>query len=112
MNKMNTTYEIHISSEKIKNCDEIVNLLFKNKIIGSVSSNKSIIQKNNKYIIENGCKIIVSTNDTNGLKEYEKTLWEPLKKEFNLDCAYVKLNSYYNGCVYDFYRKTNCPHNK
>ena len=106
---MNYTYELNVSSKKIKNCNEIINLLVKNKIIGNVSSNKTVILQDNKYIIENGCKITVGTKDA---RELENKLWKPLKEEFNLDCAYVKVTSYFNGCIYDLYRKSNCPNNK
>ena len=91
------TLELNISSQKINNCNEIVEFLH---------TNKSIIKKNNKYIIENGCKITLSTNEPT---ELEKKLWIPLKNNFDLNCAFLKIQGEYNGCVYDFYRNTNCP---
>lgn len=102
----NNTFELNISSKKIKHCDDIVSLLQKNSIIANVSSNKTIIKKNKKYIIENGCKITLSTDSPDKLKA---TLWEPLKKEFDLNCGYLKIQGEYSGCVYNFYRDSNCP---
>ena len=102
----NNTYELNISSKKIKNCNNIVSLLHKNGIIANVSSNKTIIKENKKYIIENGCKIVLSTDNP---KELENTLWKPLQKMFDLKCAYLSVHGNYSGCIYDFYRDSNCP---
>ena len=104
------TIELFISSDKIKNCNEIVDLLINLQILGNVSSNKTIIKKNNKYFLEKGCKIIIANHQNiDSKKDIEKKLWEPIQNKFNLECAYINVSNNFNGCIYDYLRKSNCP---
>ena len=36
-------------------------------------------------------------------------IFDKLKRRVNIDCAYVSIHSFYNGCIYDLYRESVCP---
>ncbi len=61
-----------------------------------------------KYEIEKGCNITLC-----GLNEkyIESLVWEPLKKEFNLNCCHINMTKTYRGCMYNFIRPSDCPGN-
>ena len=99
----NTTSVISISSKNI-NCSKVVELLKKQKIVCSVSENASVQCDTKKNIcwIEEGCNITLG-----GLKPefINPMVWEPLKKEFNLDCAHLWIHGKYRGCVESYPNK-------
>lgn len=96
---MNTN--LWISSKSIRNCEEVAELLRKNKIMSNVTQNTTIQCNDNKYIIETGCNIFLSRIDP---EKIEKTVWIPLQKEFNLQCGYLDINAHYVGCIHNFLR--------
>ena len=102
---MNTTCELNISSSKLKSCDEIIKMLSTLKIVGNVTQNNSIIKYDGKYKTEIGCKITYTCDPDKMFDE----LWLPLQNKYKLGCAYINMNSLFHGCIYDFYRKSNCP---
>ncbi len=100
----NTTCNLFISSTSIKNCDEIVTFLKQNKIVGNVTKNKTIIKNNNDIIEETGCKITWACNP----EQIKQKVWVPLKKQYNLGCAYIDIEAKYQGCINDLLGDSRC----
>lgn len=96
---------LSVSSPKL-NCSDIAIFLKKSKIMGNVTSNKSIICKDETCTMEHGCSILLNYINKNSL---ENDVWKPIKKENNLTCAHLNIPGLYSGCIYDFIRDTNCP---
>ena len=103
---MNTTVELNISSKKIKNCKEVIDILRKCKISGKVSSNKTLICNDSECWEEKGCDITITKPCS---KEDIKTIWKPLQKKFGLNCAHLNIHGHYIGCILNFIRSSNCP---
>jgi len=76
-------------------CAKVISILKKQKIISSITPNKSIQCDENNCWVEWGCRI------TTPLKpEYIKPMiWKPLKKELKLDCAHLWIHGKYRGCI-------------
>lgn len=104
------TIQLSISSPNLDSkCLEVIALLKKQKIANvSVEPNSSIQCRNGKCRVENGCRITLGTKDINCFQE---KVWRPLQNTFSLGCAHLKVEGYYSGCVYDFWRESNCPGN-
>ena len=102
------TTDLVISSKDSNfNCEKILSIFLKLKIPLSIYPNKSIIQKDDKCWIEEGCKIVFSHIKPNEIKN----VWDPLVKEFNLNCAHLHIHGYYIGCIQNYLRKSNCSLN-
>ena len=103
-----TTSILNISSNNIKDCNDITNLLLKCGIIGSVTPNKSVCCNKKKCWIENGCSITLC-----GLKpdQIEKKIWNPLKSKYDLKCAHLNIHGYYIGCILNFLEPSRCNWN-
>ena len=56
--------------------------------------------------MENGCTILLSGLNPKYIKNQ---VWEPLNKDFELKCGYLKIDKQFNGCIYDYFGKSNCP---
>ena len=100
----NTTCNLFISSPSIKNCDEIIDFLKQNKIIGNVSQNKTVIKNKHDIIEEIGCKITWNCRP----EQIKKKVWLPLKKQYSLGCAYIDIEAKYHGCINDLLAKSRC----
>jgi hypothetical protein len=83
---------IYISSDNL-DCDDVARFMYEMKIQSRVTSNKSIVYKN-EFSLENGCKIKL---DENKSKKEIITLWLSIKKNFDLNCACIKTQDY-KGC--------------
>ena len=97
--------KLSVSSKNIKNCDEIVQILKTCGIYSIVKSNKSIVNYNKKYVIENGCQISMFTNNMTEVNE----VWTTVKKKYDLDCAHLSIRGKFSGCVYNFFSESKCP---
>ena len=76
-------------------CAKVISILKNQKIISSITPNKSIQCDNNNCWIEWGCRITTSLKP-----EYIKPMiWKPLKKELELDCAHLWIHGKYRGCI-------------
>ena len=102
---LQTTCKVHVSSDKIKDCSEIAQYLKQLNIVANVTPNLTIVKKNGKMVNEIGCAIIYSCK----VEKMYNELWQPLKSKYNLGCAYVDVKSHFQGCIYDLYRRSNCP---
>jgi len=98
---------LSISSKKIKDCINVAETMRQCGINCSITQNNTIIGKDD-FTIENGCRITLSGVNH---KYIEKYVWDPLKVEYDLNCAHYKIDGVYNGCIYNFIRESSCPSN-
>ena len=99
-----SSMELSISKKNL-DCDEIINFMVKNKIASSVFSNKSVVQYNDKWVKENGCRIIFNSITAQQLKQ---DIWYPLSHEFQLECAHLRVPSKFSDCINNFFRHKPC----
>ena len=97
---------LSISSDKIKNCNEVAEFLKKNKIMCSVTENTSVVSYNGQYQIEKGCRILFNSHKP---KMINNNFWDSLKNEFDLTCAHLKVEGKFKGCIYDYLKDSACP---
>ena len=98
------THTLSISSKKIDSqCQGVADTLQLMGLAASVIPNRTIFNKNDTLQQENGCQIIYTEGSCH-------KVWTALKDKFDLDCAHLKIPGKYEGCIYDYHRQTNCPH--
>lgn len=109
--RLNHTVNLSISHKDIDpKCEKVIELLRSNNIMGSsVVVNTSIQCDSNTCWLENGCRITIGTKNIDPIL---KEVWEPLQKKFNLQCGHISIESGFSGCVWDFFRDSNCPGTK
>ena len=89
--------ELNISSSKINNVNDILNLFVKLNIEVQVIETKSTIKNcNNRLSIESGYKIKIYKYNRDTFKEI---VWKALKDKFHLECAFIKVENEYMGCI-------------
>jgi hypothetical protein len=93
------TTVISVSRKKKLDCEEMANYLSKCGIKTSITPNFTT-----QPDLEYGCRIIKSIHS----KEEVSDLWYKLKKKYGFNCAHLKVNSKYEGCILDFIRPTSC----
>ena len=96
---------LSISSKNIPNCKKVAQLMVNLGIVSSITPNYTVLDSMYGHYIENGCKIFMGSTDINDIRK----VWNPLKKEYNLNCAHLHIKGKYSGCIYDFFRDSNCP---
>lgn len=92
------TVNLNISSKKL-DCDDILRFLYASKIKCSIIKNRSIVYKNKKWTIEDGCNISLHTVNKDDIKN---RIWKPLSKKYKLGCAHLKIPYNYSGCINKF----------
>lgn len=103
-----STYNLSISSRTITKkggCKSVAQWLASNGIDADVTPNWSSIGRNNE--IEEGCRIVITSDP-----EKIQKLWPPLKTNFELRCAYLTQESFFSGCIYDYFKESACPGEK
>mgnify|MGYP004359146523 CR=1 FL=1 len=98
--------ELSISKKNLC-CKEVARTLASLGISSKVSSNDSVSCNSytNNCRIEEGCTInLCGLNRT----QYSR-LWLHLKTRFQLDCAHLKIDGQYTGCIYSYLKTSNCP---
>lgn len=92
--------EISVSSNKQKNCNDILEKLLKSGIDCRIIETVSIVDNN----IENGCLISL------GHQYYEKkkiqNIWNIIKDNYN--CSHLKIDGIFNGCIYNYINADFC----
>ena len=101
---MNTT-TLSISSTDILDCDRVATYLQHCGIPCDITQNKTILKKNGNFHIETGCRIVFSGRN----KIVDETMWSNLKTRFKLDCAHIKVEGHFKGCINDYLRPSACP---
>ena len=100
-----TTSILSISSTNISNCGEVATYLQHCGIPCDITENKTVMKKNGNFLIETGCRIVFSNKNT----RVDEKLWSNLKKTFKLDCAHIKVDGIFRGCINDYLRPSACP---
>jgi len=98
-----TTSILSISSTNISNCGEVATYLQHCGIPCDITENKTIMKKNGAFHIETGCRIVFSKT------RVDENLWSSLKNQFKLDCAHIKVDGVFRGCINDYIRPSACP---
>ena len=100
-----TTTTLSISSTNISNCGQVATYLQHCGIPCDITENKTVMKKNGNFLIETGCRIVFSNKNT----RVDEKLWSNLKKTFKLDCAHIKVDGIFRGCINDYIRPSACP---
>jgi hypothetical protein len=87
--------EISVSNSTQQNCKEILTIMKKYGQDCRVIETTSIVE--NKF--ENGCSI---TMDTFKDKTHLINLWKIIKKNGNYNCAYIKIDGVFSGCINNY----------
>jgi hypothetical protein len=87
--------EISVSNSTQQDCKNILKIMQKYGQDCRVIESVSVVE--NK--IENGCVITMDTfKDKNQLVK----LWKIIKKNGNYNCAYMKIDGQFSGCINDY----------
>lgn len=87
--------EISVSNSTQTNCNYLLQIMKKYGQDCRVIETVSIVE--NK--IENGCSVTMDTfKDKNSLIN----LWKIMKKHGNYNCAYIKIDNGFSGCINDY----------
>ena len=106
--KYEDTSVLSISSKYIYNdCMEVAHLLHKAGIAASVAPNYTVSPKGKDFQLETGCNITLTALPPEEIKD---RVWQPLQDRFQLGCAHLHVVGKFRGCIYDFMRPSNCPH--
>jgi len=97
---MKSSAHLTISGKTLE-CESVVATLAKCGIDCNVSKNVSIVGGK----IEPGCMI---TKTFNQEKEIQN-LWSTCRRTFDLKCAHLNIAGSYDGCVWGFVEKKECP---
>ena len=92
--------EISVSNSTQKNCKEILEIMQKYRQDCRVIETTSVVE--NKF--ENGCSI---TMDTFKDKTQLVNLWKIMKKQGNYNCAYIKIDGGFSGCINNYINNSN-----
>ena len=87
--------EISVSNSTQQNCNEILKIMQKYGQDCRVVETTSVVEKQ----IENGCFI---TMDTCKDKTHLIKLWNIIKKNGNYNCAYIKIDGQFAGCINNY----------
>ena len=94
--------EISVSNSTQQNCKEILQIMQKYGQDCRVIETASVVE--NKF--ENGCSI---TMDTFKDKTHLINLWKIIKKNGNYNCAYIKIDGGFSGCINEYITATSVP---
>ena len=103
---VNDSSELSISSKSIKDCKDVALFFAEMGIMCSVTENTTVISDNNKFLVENGCRIKIGSHKPDLIN---REFWKKIKKKFNLDCAHLHVEGKFKGCIYDYIRNSYCP---
>lgn len=87
--------EISVSNSTQQNCKELLKIMQKYRQDCRIIETVCVVE--NK--IENGCSI---TMDTFKDKNQLVNLWKIMKKNGNYNCAYIKIDGGFSGCINDY----------
>jgi len=95
-------------ADKYIGCNHIIDIFSKSNLEGKFVPNITVF--NNK--IEHGCSITMS-KDYNS-KDRIREIWNIIKKslpnEDEYTCSHIKIDGIFQGCIFNYLQKDNCPH--
>ena len=94
------TSTISVSRKENLDCKEIASFLSKCNIMTSVTENMSTTPN-----LEYGCRLVQSINSKNDIQN----IWTLLKDRYNFKCGHLKIDGYYDGCILNYLRPSDCP---
>ncbi len=101
--------ELYFSTETATTPYEIALLLANNNVECQVYNNYSSSRNCNKMTLEPGYYVkLFNLND----RDFKKNVWNIIQPLFHLECAYVKANDTYMGCLLNWpgvFTPSNCP---
>ena len=97
---------LSISSNNIKNCENVANLMLNLGIISKITKNYSIVRSDGNIIKEHGCDIKFTSFKN---KQQIIKSWDNLKEKYNLTCAYLEIPNKFSGCIYNYINPPECP---
>lgn len=93
--------EISVSGGSLSSCDEIVDLMRRCRVVGDVTSNRSVTLNG----VEPGCRVLI----TSQLSEIQlKQFWMRLQNEFDFECGHYSIKFSKSGCTSDLCRQSLC----
>ena len=95
---------ISVSQENL-NCDDILTYLYKSRIVGNITPNKSILSTPSGFQIENGCRILLNKISRDDL---ENRIWKPLSQQHDLKCAHLYIPGKFSDCIHNYFRQKKC----
>ena len=96
---MQNTAILSVSSEAPLNCYDLAKFLSRAGVMTNVTANITT-QPNVEY----GCRVVQPVSTKN---EIEKT-WHLLKDRYRFECAHLKIDGIYSGCILDYLRPSLC----
>ena len=88
--------EISVSKSTQKNCKDLLKMMKNYGQDCRVTETRSVVK--NRF--EKGCII---TMDTFEDKTHLENLWKNIKKNGNYECAYIKVDGGFSGCINDYF---------
>ena len=92
------TTNISISSQTL-DCNKIINLL---NVSCKIIPTKTKICKNKHCHYEKGCDITIT--EPHDIKK----VWNTLRSNTDINCAYLHIHGQYKGCILDHLRESAC----
>ena len=94
-------------------CHKIAKMMKDFGIHCSITENWSVVPSriHGDVKLERGCRMLINHIDPTS-NDLEEKVWKPIKKEFNIECAHLSIGNMFNGCIYNYFRKSDCPGNK
>ena len=96
---MFVTSTISVSRKEKLDCIDIARKMSKAGIVTSITQNISTQPE-----LEYGCRLTQSVKD----KKEIINIWNILKKNYDFNCAHLKIDNGFQGCIYDFIRPSAC----
>jgi hypothetical protein len=87
--------EISVSNNSQKNCKDLLTIMKNYGQDCRVTKTRSVV----KNQFETGCII---TMDSFEDKSHLVNLWKVIRKDGNYDCAYVKIDGGFSGCINNY----------
>ena len=105
----NGSATLQIASSTIPSHRVLAEFLCSIGISATVVESTTVMRNTKKLWLEPGCNITI-----HGLKTelLEQKLWNPLKKEYNLQCGFLDIPGRYKGCIVNFIRPSLCSCNQ
>ena len=99
---------LNISTNKTHKKKDIFDIFINSKVLCQLTETQSCICSKEKYKLEKGyiIKIFDTDNET-----FKSLIWEKLKVLLDLDCAFIKIENEYMGCIKNWpnvFVKSNC----